>query len=393
MTDLSVSLQPCPAPDLLAPEWQVLQAQARPSFFTSWTWISAWLTHLTPSPPAPQPALVRVHRGAELVGLGLVVEQATRRLRWWPSHALHLHATGQAVWDDITIEHNGWLARADLAAQVHQAVAAQLWALAPRVDQLRLPAVSAGHGGGHAFQALARKFPGGRARSQVSEVREEHTEPAYRVDLVALRASGKAYLDGLGPPTRAAIRRSLRLYKELGPVRLEAATNVDEGLQFLSRLKHFHQVAWQARGRPGAFANPRFEGFHHRLVCAGLPGGEVQLLRLMAGEQEVGYLYNFVHAGQVLAYQSGFHFALTERNHHPGLVTHALAVQRALEAGCEGYDLLAGQARYKEQLASQRYAMSRFSLHRSSLGWRLERAWRAWCAWRGRVPISGLSQN
>jgi hypothetical protein len=89
----------------------------------------------------------------------------------------------------------------------------------------------------------------------------------------------------------------------------------------------------------------------------------------------VGYLYNFVEAGQMLAYQSGFHFGLTERNHHPGLVTHALAVQQALDAGLDGYDFLAGQARYKQQLSHQTYAVATFTLHRPSLGLRLEQAW------------------
>ena len=366
---LTVSLQLCPAPGQLAPEWQALQAQAETSFFTSWTWMACWLAHLR---PAQRPALVRVHRGPELVGLGVVLQQATRRLRWWPSRALHLHATGQSVQDDITIEHNGWLARRDLVEQVEAAVARQLWALAPGVDQIRVPGVSVRHDRWRALTAPMR------------EVRE-HTEQAYRVDLAQVRACGRAYLDSLGSPTRSSIRRSLRLYEGLGPMVLTAAATVDQGLAFLARLKHFHQLAWQARGRPGAFANPLFEDFHQRLVRSGLPTGQVQLLRLTAGSDEVGYLYNFVHGGQMLAYQSGFHFGLTERNHHPGLVTHALAVQQALEAGLDGYDFLAGEARYKQQLANQTYPMTTFTLQRPSLGWRLEQLWRGCQGWRQRV--------
>jgi CheY-like chemotaxis protein len=73
---LTVSLQPCPAPGQLAPEWQALEAQAEPSFFTSWAWIACWLAHLRPE---QRPALVRVHRGPELVGLGVLLQQAKRR--------------------------------------------------------------------------------------------------------------------------------------------------------------------------------------------------------------------------------------------------------------------------------------------------------------------------
>ena len=370
---LKVSLQPCPTPELLAPEWKALEARSEPSFFTSWTWIACWLAHLR---PGQRPALVRVHRGTELVGLGVVLPQVVRRLHWWPSRALHLHATGESVLDDITIEHNGWLAQRGLVEQVSAAAAAQLWALVPGVDQIRVPGVSTWHDLWRALTAPVRQV-------------REHTELAYRVDLAHLRAGGQAYLDHLGPQTRASIRRSLRLYEGLGPLVLTAAATLDQGLEFLARLKHFHQTTWQARGRPGAFANPLFEGFHQRLVRSGLLSGQVQLLRLMAGPDEVGYLYNFVHGGQVLAYQSGFHFGLTERNHHPGLVIHALAVQRALDAGLDGYDFLAGEARHKQQMANQTYPMTTFTLQRPSVGWRLEQLWRGWQGGRERLRSHG----
>lgn len=370
---LRVSLAACPAPQLLAAEWQALEGQAEASFFNSWTWINCWLSHLG---PAVQPALVRVHQAHELVGLGVVVPQAARRLRWWPSRALHLHATGLRERDDITVEHNGWLARRDLAAQVDGAVAAQLWGLVPGVDQIRLPGVSVAHDRWRAAPAPVRQV-------------REHTEPAYRLDLAAVRGEGRPYLDTLGAQTRASVRRSLRLYEERGPLTLAMAASVTEGLEFLARLKHFHQAAWLARGRPGAFANPLFEAFHRRLVSAALPTGQVQLLRLMAGSDEVGYLYNFVHGGQVLSYQSGFHFGLTDRNHHPGLVTHALAVQKALDDGLQGYDFLCGEARYKQQLAHQIYPMTAFTLHRRSLGLWLEEAWQGWHGLQRRLLAGG----
>ena len=357
---LQVSLAPCPAPQQLASEWRALQAQAEPNFFTGWTWICCWLAHLS---PAHRPVLVRVHQGVELVGLGVLVPQRTRRLRWWPSQALHLHATGLREHDDITVEHNGWLARRGLAEQVQAAVAEQLWTLAPAADQLCVPSVSASR-----ERWLAAPRP-------VAQVREL-SEPAYQVDLPALRASGRAFLETLGTHTRTAIRRSMRLYEGLGALSLSQATDVAQGLQFLDRLKHFHQMSWTARGRPGAFANPLFERFHRHLVATALPAGQVQLLRVTAGSTEVGYLYNFVEGGQVLAYQSGFNFGLSERNHHPGLVMHALAVQRALDADLDSYDFLAGQARYKQQLAHQTYAMTSYTLHRRSLGLWLEEAWR-----------------
>jgi CelD/BcsL family acetyltransferase involved in cellulose biosynthesis len=365
---LQVSLTACPAFRELAPQWRALQAQAEPNFFTGWTWIGCWLDHLD---PAHQPTLARMHLGEELVGLAVLVPQRARRLRWWPSHALHLHATGQRQWDDITVEHNGWLVRRGLEEQVQAAVASQLWALAPSVDQVCLPGIAAGH-------ERWRNAP-----PPVACVREV-SEPAYRVDLSSLRASGRAFLDTVGAQTRATVRRSLRLYQGLGEVLISPAHDMPQALQFLGRLKHFHQLGWAARGQPGAFANPLFERFHRRLIAAAWPAGQVQLLRVTAGSAEVGYLYNFVEGGQMLAYQSGFHFDLIECNHHPGLVTHALAVQHGLDTGLAGYDFLAGQARYKKQLSHQTYDISNITLHRPSAGLWLEQAWRRV---RGRLAL------
>jgi hypothetical protein len=53
-----------------------------------------------------------------------------------------------------------------------------------------------------------------------------------------------------------------------------------------------------------------------------------------------------------------------------------ISAHQALEAGLDGYDFLAGQARYKQQLSHQTYTTATFTLHRPSLGLRLEQAWR-----------------
>ena len=277
-----------------------------------------------------------------------------------------LHATGRPELDDLSVEHNALLARADLAASAEAAACAALLERCPGLDQLVVPRASVLP---PAIVELATSA-GLRLRSTA--------EPAYRIDLRPLTApAARPYLDTLGAATRSTVRRSLRLYEALGPVRLETAGSVPEALHFLERLRHWHQRHWRARGLPGAFANPRFNTFHHRLVARGFDTGAIRLLRLRAGEHDVGLLYAFVHHGQMLAYQSGLHLDLVERNHHPGLVLHALAVQQAADAGLQSYDLMAGEARYKRQLASIRYPMLTWSLHRPGPALWLEEGWRA----------------
>lgn len=363
---LTVEFDALAEPAALAEEWQALEREAAGSFFTTWTWMACWLQHLEDA-GAPRPLVMRVRlcKRGPTVGLGLWSRRTLRRLRCLPSRALLLHAVGQPVLDDLTIEHNGLLSRADLAGPVEAAACAGLLRRGGDVDQLVVPGASAVP---PAVADLAART-GLRLRTW--------SEPAYRLRFDACVGAGGRYLDTLGAATRSTVRRSMRLYEALGPLVLETAASVDEALHFLDRLKHWHQRHWQARGQPGAFANPRFEAFHRRLVAAGFESGAVRLQRLRAGAQEVGLLQAFVHRGQVLAYQSGLCMDLVDRNHHPGLVLHALAVQHALDSGFAGYDLMAGEARYKRQLASECYPMLTWSLHRPGPALWLEEVWRA----------------
>ena len=369
---LSVELVRLPDVPALGAEWQALEDVAEASFFTGWAWTRCWLQHLGAAVGGL--LLLRVRQGGETVGLGLWSRRTLRRLRWLPSRALLLHATGDPAFDDLTVEHNALLSRAGLADAVAAAALPALLARQPGLGQVVVPRASV------LSPALAQaaERAGLRLRSWA--------EPAYRIDLDAARTGHGRHLDGLGAATRATVRRSLRLYEALGPLRLEAAASAQEALAHLERLAHWHQHHWQARGQPGAFANPRFAAFHRRLVAQAFGSGCIRLLRLAAGTHEIGYLYAFVHRGQMLAYQSGLRSDVVARNHHPGLVLHTLAVQRAADEGLAGYDLMAGEARYKQQLGSQRYPMLTYSLHRPGPALWLEEGWRGLkSAWRA-VP-------
>jgi len=45
---------------------------------------------------------------------------------------------------------------------------------------------------------------------------------------------------------------------------------------------------------------------HEDLIARGIPSGAVRVSRTLVGNETIGVLYNFVHDGWVLNYQSGF---------------------------------------------------------------------------------------
>nr|WP_237182630.1 GNAT family N-acetyltransferase [Roseomonas marmotae] len=175
---------------------------------------------------------------------------------------------------------------------------------------------------------------------------------APRLSLDAVRAAGGDYLATRSSNTRHQLRRSARAFAEDGAVVLRRAETVPQALEWLEGLIRLHETSWQARGRPGAFASPYLLRFHRQLIAQALPRGEVDLLRVTAGEAVVGYLYNFRLRGQVLAYQSGLDHATAGLHRKPGMTCHALAIEQALARGDTVYDFLAGADRYKRSLAN-----------------------------------------
>lgn len=312
-----IVIQPLTGAEPLAAPWQALEQRAGGSFFQSWTWAGCCAAERFAGG-----AVLRA--GAD--GLALLGQTRT-----WRGRQFWLGESGNPAWDAVFVEHNGpLLARPELLGEC-------LRALLKAAPRLRLSGVDAAH--------LA-------AAQAAGVVRVLDRQPAPFIDLAALGPAPESYFASLSANTRAQIRRSDRAYAALGPLTLRRAESLDEALAFLDALAVLHQATWTARGKPGAFANPRFTAFHRALLARALPRGESDLLRIAAGPATIGYLYNFRYRGRVLAYQSGFDYAAAPPHGKPGLTCHHAAIARARQDGLLAYDFLAGGSRYKTSLAN-----------------------------------------
>jgi CelD/BcsL family acetyltransferase involved in cellulose biosynthesis len=169
---------------------------------------------------------------------------------------------------------------------------------------------------------------------------------------VGLTREEICFLDSRSANTRQQLRRSNRGYAAIGGIAIEPAVTLARANEFLDGLMALHQASWVARGKPGAFANPFFVRFHRALIARGLPRGEIDLLRVTAGPQTIGLLYNFRYRDRSLAYQSGFDYAGAGRQGKPGLTCHHEAIRLAARSGAVRYDFLAGDDRYKRSLSN-----------------------------------------
>lgn len=350
------------SPDLrtIGQEWRALEERAgRFSFFQSWTWLGCLaLERFT------APLLVRAKSGGRTVGLALLNRRGA---------ALHLSESGEAERDAIYVEHNAPLLAADAPADLAGRMLAACWTV-PGAQRLVLSGVPT-------------PLPGAAGGLVLSERRL----PAPFVDLAAVTRGGTDFLGSRSGNTRAQLRRSFRYFSGLGPVALERPEGEGKALRWLDEMIGLHTAAWGRRGRPGAFAGGFMRRFHAALVAAALPRGELDLLRIAAGGETLGFLYSFRHRGTVYAYQSGFQAFPGQQDARPGLVGHALAIEAARQAGLARYDFLAGDARYKRSLATGEAELAWAALVRPGLVGRMQvRASRALAGLRGRLA-RGLS--
>lgn len=358
-----VSLGALPELNQLKALWHGLEARAQGSFFTSWAWIGAWLELLPPDIPA---RLLMARQGDEVVGLAVVVDgPARQRFGVNICRTAHLHATGQPAFDILTVEHNDFLLDAGQADAVRAAMLAHWIGALRGATEVVLPGLA------------GRGWPEGCEQGAPRRVsREDWVRRSYAVDLKAVREAGGDFLKLVSGNTRSQVRRSIKEYGKLGDVVLESAQTAEQGLDWLDRLAALHQSHWTGRGQPGAFSNEFFTRFHRTLVQRHLVDGQIQLLRIRVGEQDLGYLYSFVRGGRVYLYQSGLEYGLIEKHARPGLVAHVLAAQHNAAAGHDVYDFMAGESRYKLNLATLDEQMTWTTLRTAALRFELEGALR-----------------
>lgn len=310
----------------IRPLWQRLEAR---SFFLTAEAVEAWLAAFA----ALKPELVVARDGLEVVGACVIVRRTERRGPFFIRRA-YLNTAGEDVADSACIEFNDLLCRPGYERRMASALRDHLRG----ADEVQVQGMLEGP----ALAALREAFAD---RTVV-----EQPVPSYFIDLDVVRASQKDWVDRLSSRERAKFRQSARAYEAHGPLVLHEAKSAREANDYLDGLAALHQIRWTERGKPGAFASPRFRAYHHKLIERSFGSGRIQLLRLDAGSTTIGYHYNFIHDRKLYFYQCGYDYALDERR-SPGLVTHVLAIRHALAAGISDYDFMAGDVTYKRRLA------------------------------------------
>ena len=329
---LDVSVEPAVPWSRFDGAWTELSDISQSSIFMSPLWVETWLETFGDLVKA---SFVTYKSGRSTVGACLMVEQ-----RWtWkrPLRRLTMNASGEPEEHTLYMEFNSLLYREEWLESAARSLAAYVsrrsW------DEFELN----GFCPGQAYDLLKNEL-------SAFEV-EERWQPCCYVDLRALRESGLSYTQALGAGHRQYLRRKMRYYSQAGELRLEPASSTSQALAMLGELASLNTRRFRSLGRRGLWQSARFTAFHRRFVERGFALGKVQLLRVTAGQELIGIVYNLVHANKVYFYQCGYNYT-SDKRLSPGIVTLALAIEHALMLGLDEFDFLAGDAPYKEWMST-----------------------------------------
>lgn len=355
-----VRLESLPSLDELGDRWQELERRSRCSFFISWRWIGPWLALIAPLRYA---RLLSVFQDERLVALG-VITQRRRFLGMGPLH-MRLHEVGDKVLDNLTIEYNGLICEDGHEREALAAVLDHLAHNDKRWLTLYLPGMEADN---VPFERIRSLDMGMRSRKHA----------AHYIDLAELRESGSDYLPTvLSSKARAAVRRTARkLQTGFGELSVAVAVSAEEKLAFFQAMVQLHESHWSEEEQEhGAFGNPRILRFHERLIAQSGAGDGAQLIRVNAGDQTVGYVYNLVWRDTSYFYQAGINYKRFGDCGSPGLLLLTRAVEHALANGIARFELMAGDSAYKRTLGMAENKMVWLSLDRNGWTSALRRAW------------------
>jgi CelD/BcsL family acetyltransferase involved in cellulose biosynthesis len=331
---MEIEVIPAADRDAAATAWQVVETAAGTGLTCSWDWVETWLNHF--GDLVPHAFVVGLNANGPR-GIALLTRGVGQRRGPFGIATIHLGTAGEPPADSVCVEYNRLL----VAPQDRAAFVAGLLRAIRTGDVAWDALVLNGLVPEDAEPFLCLE-PGFLVERRVCHV----------VDLRAVRKTSGTVMQALPKSTAAKVRKNQRRFEErYGAIGSSWAASAAEGLAMLDELIPLHQDRWLRVGKPGSFASDRFTAFHRELIGRLLPKGDAVLFRVTAGDQTLGIFYGLVDAGVLYHYQWGLaHF--DDNSLSPGFVVGACCMEAALARGLDELNWLAGDTRYKREMAT-----------------------------------------
>ncbi len=196
----------------------------------------------------------------------------------------------------------------------------------------------------------------------------EHEDVCPQVGLVTAETGARPgdfeeYVSSLDKKDRHELRRKLRKLPQAGEVDLEIIEAPDEAA---SALDDFLWMLRESRADKAEFMTPQMESFFRKVVASLASEGLIEIIFLKLGGKRAACVLCFRARDESLLWNSGYdpaysHFSV-------GLLSKALALQRAIEQGKTRFDFLRGHERYKYELGAKDLNVHRVVIRRDGTG-------------------------
>lgn len=335
----------------LRDEWnRLLEASRARSICTRWEWMYTWWEVYRDC--GERPHVIMVHDGSRLVGLAPFYLQIQRKFGLLDIRTLRFLGTGEPEREEVASEYLDIVAQEGYEEPVAQAALKHLlgqksW------DQLLCNDVLEDS----LLMTTLRRL----MTQDCMPISVEPVGIRYSVDLPRTWDAYLATLDA-GAAKRLPYKR--RKFERAGRVVVTTVTAPQELEHAFDELIRLHTLRWEARGKPGVFASPRFTAYHKRLARELLPLGKLSMQLLSLEGANIAVLYNLRDEGTDYFYQGGFDVSYAAK-YSPGLLAHVYAIEGAIRDGLKLYDFMkGGTVSYKTEfgcMESRMYGMRGFA--------------------------------
>jgi CelD/BcsL family acetyltransferase involved in cellulose biosynthesis len=167
-----------------------------------------------------------------------------------------------------------------------------------------------------------------------------------------LPSDWEMYMESLGKKDRHELRRKLRKLPQGGTVGLEVLESPDA---IAAASDEFLWQMRESRTDKAAFMTDQMERFFRAIVISLAGEGLAEMVFLTLDSKRVASVLCFRSQDEVLLYNSGYDPGYA--GFSVGLLSKALALQRAIEQGKRKFDFLRGHEHYKYDLGAKDFAV------------------------------------
>ena len=312
--------------------WQTLE-RADPACqpFNTWSWLSLWWKHYQES--GDSLAILIARQGRKVVAIAPFYVGHVQELRWMRISLLRFIGTG----GDTAPDYMNVIALPQWRVAAERAIIDYL----PQVPgwyKLQLRDVAEGSTLELCIRAFVESQPGFALpvkKNLILRARVPESWEAYRAQLSRKR--------------RKQINHRRNRLDAAGNWELSICASDNELRRALDALEKLHRQRWSSKGEVGKFTSQSYKQFHRAVIRQFFVENCLWLTTLSLDSDIIGVQYIFLWRGELQFYQSGYspeHEWLS-----PGHVLFTYAIERAIEQGLHGIDMLKGDYVYKSTYA------------------------------------------